>query len=1386
MMAKFTEDSTVQAFVDVLKAIKNNKILNPTKELTGNKYEDNENLYGMLTFVFDMIPNLDVNRTTLENVETKHTWDEEFDALGGIISFIAKHDLINASSALSEGLTKSGLEKLKNPRDEEHPNNYDLPGLLKEIDRSYIFAQSMGPFLDNSLGSSMSGFLFDEGDNISFSNVTNWTNESETIKGLLDAMYNLTSSSGGDDILSNFDLKNFDDIDELNDMLHQLAHSGIFTYIDSEDHAHYLYGKWLYGKVESSMEKFTVTSGSTENDYDLLADPQLSVDKTWGWNDNWGIRPEDSSSPDSYFLEWKNKYDADGSAENKHYIAYKDFAFINGMADDNQNLPKFWCDYSLFEAKREAFLGLHKGDMTTTYITDNEWGKSYASDAFMTDYESVFEVDEISRVSKFMAYAMRIMNPKDASHGGAQMDLDKIPASLLRGLLYSLNDTHCLRISVYNFYRIAAESVLNGYSNFSLDAAYNIYMVDTDEEMFNFGVAHNKRQDELQKLVSFYELIDTAKTKGIIVGSTFKYEAMNDDDFMADMKIALEGLNESFVFHRKGSALVAKEETTFQGLFNTLLGESEIKNIIYLGANSPKDEANSGLYTNSSEKVKYLVDSVFLTDEGINAFISANPGSNFDTKREEQIADVDCLVDSINRIYSLKDKEGHSVTSIDAADMNSSENRNTIKLLLESLNESNLLFDLVPNTIYNLFIKNNKFTISSGSDSVDFSRADPFYHYYYNESLVKREAPDFNARYLDDDIDGLYNLLGDYQQYNSLLNGKKVTNKVVLKSLIDENAEDGFQANGCLPTLLGHLHDCNIFHSPARDGAYAIYYTDKFEDNGLTLFEEVMCKICKFTGLDGYAYDDAYAPDHNNYGSAATKLAVKAKALSLADDTGSSATYYHTEKDVAWNQEIDAFMKLAYNACDFGEGEEISVSSFEINKLKITQLKDILTDINDCDLISDAVPGFVKKGFDTINLGSLTTYDGVVYANYHIGQEAYGGENGDAPEGSEIKNIIDVMKALNTGTDENPNYSTQITDMTAFVQGEGSGGGLKGLLKFIYDSRIFNTSLNGVYNEFNVIEKYDRSFNISAQGLLFYKSLDTDSSRYVLSYIARDADSSTPEAKDLDKIAVLSKIFHMKGNYFDVNEKDNTYEVESEGLKKLIDLTQGNLSADTFTTDTNISNVDSKRALIKAVIRCAYNATGDNETPEVDWQRSCIVSEVVSGLFNNILENQYTKIASKPGYQYVTFSFGDANANTLTFSSYASLNKNEENGLDGILDCVNILTSAGGDPLVYAFTLKTQRTALRTAFSKMGYTATTNSEIARAVYLAEAHSYFRTLADNEHIVDGSGHQFNAVNETSCDSNGLNNIYSYNDSDKFSFAAYGERIELFLNTVTLSY
>ena len=1357
LMDKLKDQDTIDAFVRILKTLHNNEIINPKPE-PGDDYEENENMYGLLEYVFSMTESmgLTVTRDTMRAVEQPgHTWDDEFDAIGGILQFIAEKDIMNAADEFSDGLSRSALMKLK----ESGEGNYDVPGLFAKVDESYIFSQSLGPFLDQMFGDSLSGFLIDSENHVSFENITNWTEEGNNIKNLMDSLYTIIPEDDEEakDFLSNFDMSTLDRIVDLNDMLHNLAHSGIFTYIDTNGVSHFQFGQWIYGKVDASMGKFSVDA----NEYDLLSDPEFSADSTYTmaetW-DKWGTRPEDDlDTADEYFLEWKNKYNADGTKESTHYIAYKDFVYARGMANDNPNLPSFWCDYGTFQEKQAAFIHDHGSKLTdpTEYL-NNEWGAYFASDDFIADYDDVFSVDEISRVTRFMTYALRIIESKKDS---TKMPFDDMETSYLDGLLTSINETSCLRICSYNFYRIAADNIFNTYGGFSLSSAYNAYMVDAGVGMYDFDASYDLRAAELDKLVTLYAFVDDARDAGIFDSSgNLKYEKMNDSAFIAKMKNALQQMNASYVFHRNGSSKV-DQLTVFQGLFNTMLGESEIKNIIYLGDNSPKDHQNKtdGLYTDATSKIRHLVTNTFLTDKEIDDYVSAHSGSNFEALRDKQLDEVDSLLESIKKIYTLKDSGGNQVTKIDDADMKNADNRTVIYELLGVLNDSDLLCDLVPNTIYNLFIQNDKFSITSGSDSVDFSRVDPFYHYYYNESLVKRSEVDFNARYLNSDIDGIYYLLGDYQEYNDLAGTGSLNKCSTLMTLAGTETAGVFESNGVLPRLLKHLHGCNLFHSPARNHAYSIYYTNKFDGDGFTLFEEMISKVCSFVGLDDLSFDADFDPAHNaEYTSASAKLTKLISAVTQADDTGSSSTYYHKTQGQAWNQEIDTIMHLAYTAASVSTDEELNTSTLELDKLPPESIEKMLKIVNNSDLVCDCVPNLVKKGFEAINLGTQTTYNTVNYAYYHLGQEAFGGATGEAPAGTEINNIYNIMKALAKydAGDNFIGYSTGVNNMNDFIKGDGAAGGskgLKGLMRYLYDSRIFNTSLTGVYNAYNIVDGH----SITAQGVLLYNSLGDD----LTAYVARDANSATSDPTALMKIEAFSRIVHMK------QHGDDTYLVEAQGIQRLVDLVDGNISSATFSSG-DIQAVKDNKDLILDIIETSYSVGGSYV-----GKRSALVSEFISGVLNNILENEYDKLdnpSNYPGYKYVTFSFGqDVDDNILTIEDYGSLDEVEYNGLDGMIDALDDISS-----LTFPMD-SAKRVHLVNSLSKMGPTPGVNSKIAQAIYLTEAHSRFKLLAG---IPNLSMEYFYPVDETETNPAIDGNMYSYT----FCFKDYSESLDHYLS------
>ena len=352
-------------------------------------------------------------------------------------------------------------------------------------------------------------------------------------------------------------------------MLHELANSGIFYYVDEHNNIQYNFGKWLYAKIAEAMGSFNVGDST----FDLLADPTPKIDNNWDWKTSWGVRPGDDGVPDSYFLAWKNQYY--DPLKQTHYIAYRDFVSPEGIdANDYKNIAAFWCNYDQFIVQHDNYLSVFGNKITSStsnyYDSTNKWDGYFASANFIADYDSMnlFDVDEISRVVRFMTYAMRLL-VKDSN--GQSLSFESLETELIDGLLTAVNETTCMRMAIYNI-RIVGEEFLTGDSAFKLDTANNIYMVDAGLECKTSN-KREERQRELNLLIDFYNVIDKLKNTGILDGANIDFGQMINDGVVDDLKRVLTGFNNSYVFHRAGPSKT-DELTPFQQLFDSLLGKA--------------------------------------------------------------------------------------------------------------------------------------------------------------------------------------------------------------------------------------------------------------------------------------------------------------------------------------------------------------------------------------------------------------------------------------------------------------------------------------------------------------------------------------------------------------------------------------------------------------------------------------------------------------------------------------------------------------------------------------------------------------------------------------------------------------------------------------------
>lgn len=1366
LMDKLADQSTIDSFTHIMKLIHENKVINP-KPSKGDDFEQNENLYGLLEFVFNNTEGmgLKVTRQLMREIDDDD-WDKEFDAIGKILHHVASRDIVNASTTFDDGLTSGAIKKVKGTGDKD----FDLPGLFRLMDDSHIFANTFGPFLDDNIGSSG---LIDKENNVSYSNVKEgqWAQEGDNLYNMLDSLEGLVNESGGD-FLSDFDMDKVSNISELNDMLHELAHSNMFDYVDENGARHYQFGKWFYSKIASSLGDYTVNQGrEDEKKFDLLADPTAKTNSTWDWDSDWGVRPGDVGDVDPIFNEWKEKYDNDPAnpATSTRYLAYRDFINIDGKDYNNSSefddIKVFWCNYADddvddglpgFKSLQDKFVLEHGAQLITnssllpdTYENDNAYGKIFGSDQFVSDYDDVFAVDEISRIAKVLTYSMRITQKK----AGSVVPLDDVAPALLDNLLTALNNTSCMRMGIYNFYCIASDSIFKNDGGFSLANAYNPYVVDVDEEINDYDAARPIRQQELERLIEFYNAIDTLKNyekddpdKRIYYNGSFNIKNLIKNNALeTQTRDALKGFSESYVYQRKGSSVI-NESTVFQGIFKKMLTDTgDIKQVIYM-AESPKDIAgiNNGLYSGATDdqkatsKVEYIVSDVFKDDAAIN-----DAGLNMETAKQAQKDEVDAVFNCVDDLYLMKNQDDSEVSDPNNINIDTIK-ADSISKLLNSLNSSELLFDCVPNMMYKMFIKDKKLEIKNGTETVNFDRTDPYYHYYYDTY----GTVNYDAKYTAQDIAGIEDLIGHYQIFNGIKGDKDLADRATIKLL---SVDDG-----ALEALLLDMHDSNIFHTPARSYNGVIpYYTNLFDKDhdteagtGFTLFEEMMNKLCIFVNLHDFAYDADYADDVATFGNATNKLHYNVDEVTVRDDDGLGHAYKTDPNVAAWPQEVDTIVKLAHGASDMGTGEKLDVNSIKFDKLPPEQIEDMLTSVNDSDLVSDAVPKFIKDGFGNVGITKLSTYDygGINEANYNyyrLGQELYGNY--------EIGSIYDVMESI-ANRDGSGNFLGYIENLGSLNVKNLEDRTISGLVKYIYRSRILNTNAedpdNVVYNALHS----NSGQQIGAQGILFYNALGND----LTGYIARDS-ANTPKSS-LEKIASISKLVHYQTTDALSGEPlafdDIGYEVESQAIVTMVAQTKTGGAEVDASSFNNINDIKTRKTVIKNIIRAAYDADGDLTADE---ERSYIVSEFSAGLLNTVFDTEYDKIDTA-GYAYDNgYSFGENDANSITRSSYDEINEIEYKGVDGILSMI--------DDLAIVATDHDAQARARDNFALMGEQPGENSMFGRVIYLAEAHAAFS-------VIPG----FDYVDTTSCDPADHDNVYS-ND---FCFKEYGIRLYNHLN------
>ena len=744
-------------------------------------------------------------------------------------------------------------------------------------------------------------------------------------------------------------------------------------------------------------------------------------------------------------------------------------------------------------------------------------------------------------------------------------------------ILTALNETNTLYDSVSNIISLTLENVSQydlvsslTHVNFEDTNVFYHYFDETNlvgTQTYNWEAKFDDQElslvCDILREVSKNQNGEPSTFPDLDTISTSSTSILNLQNFLHD-------LNESKIFHTGGPILSLSFDvnqdvvlsnnsstgmTVFQEICVELFSHDLISSSLF-NVNSPKDQANMtlGNYSSADQKAVYLAESLF-TYDGQGALALSLPS---------QALEIDNIADFM---VAALDFNASNFTSLDLMAINTSDARE----VLIALNESNSLYDAVPNLIYT--VMNRDFTTFQG---VDLSDASSFYHYDISGTT------NYNVKFDVDEIDNIMTLVNDYQLFTGIVGSNNMEDLAVIKALME---------NGYIYDILVDAYTSNILHSSNE------YLTSSTH---MTVFEQVVNMFVSRSGLTSYAY-----PVNGD-----ANMMAKIKAVTTLDEaykvnvtTINTNGYHENWLRVTNNDEIHALVDfISVSQSILGESGTMDVADLHMDNINPDETKTIMMAINKVDFLSDVLPVFVEQGFDAIGLNSLATYNSISYSYFNIGQYQYGGDRSSSNiEFCEINNIHAALANL-VKVDGESNFDGYYSLNNLVALSENTDN-FDGIISFISHSRILNTDPTGLFNTMWTLSSYPAS----ARGLLLYNILTAGASN---PSDGANLGQYITGATSEEKIATLSRIFTIS-NY--------NYLAESKGLFALAsnsdEIDSNNLNINDFNAVTEA------RTALTSSMCIATDAFGNNTNV-----RSYFGSEIISSLLDQFMEIQYDVI----------------------------------------------------------------------------------------------------------------------------------------------------------------
>ena len=790
----------------------------------------------------------------------------------------------------------------------------------------------------------------------------------------------------------------------------------------------------------------------------------------------------------------------------------------------------------------------------------------------------------------------------------------------VENLLLSMNDS-----------TLVAPSIGNLFGNIFDSDSFNINgltMSDANTPFFDEETNRETRGVEISLILDIYTDINSIGLSG---GAAFSSDLINPilfDDLLTKM-------HSSNVFNsfKQGNSYVSEDLTIFEQTVRMILNTSTIDTFVYDG------EINSARLGFLQEDMSVMVNNfgaLSITDDWAG-----------ETGEISKIVAILSAFKNLDLDFSSFSGPGSSESLASLIDTPAGLTK--IENLLLAMNDSLIVYPAIPNLFSNMLAGGDFSSIG-----VNFAMANFRYRGNRNNPISPL-VDDIYLPYEPTEISAILSIFSDVKVVGNRSYGS-------IKDLSDEGIDD-------MANLVTDLYESQVFHQTGPATALA---TD------LTIFEQMMAKMFKDTGMAALAYDANRLADapFGNANAKADHLVLNFSTLFPVNNTTHLTDGWLN--DGAQVGEITAFFRI-FKEFKVALPNLESASSIDPGALSPTSIGRIMAALNYSSLTSDAVKKMVQDAFESIEFGTYTEDN----ETYELTPVEFLLEDIDVMDYNVLPGTatrVGLIRGLLVGFyDEGDEAYISISggfNVTSFLN---DGGSLFPLVNLLSKSNIFGNHATNILNP-SASQTGLTPFNVTTPGsfktraLTFYNFLNTANVGKYFNYL-----TTLPTDKEAKVIRVE-----------DIFAGDFDEPFEANRLDSFIATISG------FTNVSNAANLDEFSAEMRALIELTYTATGHTIT-----DRAFMVSELSAGFFTDIFKNEYVLVedteapyfgdASNPLKQ---LNFYDANFD-LT-NDFQLLNPIEADGIEGALEFLSAIKGISNPPS------STDLTAMESALIKMG------------------------------------------------------------------------------------